>query len=213
MSDRIYIFDSTLRDGAQTQGVDFSAADKSAIATDLDGLGIDYVEGGWPGANPTDDAFFSEPPRFANAKLTAFGMTRRPGRSTDNDPGLQALINVKTPVVCIVGKTWDFHVTVALGAELDDNLEMIADSISHAGKTTEEVIFDAEHFFDGYKANPDYSINCLKAAFGAGARWIVLCDTNGGTLPDEIEEIVGRIIEHVPGDRLGMDADTFYLFG
>ncbi|MFP6711605.1 MAG: citramalate synthase [Rhodospirillales bacterium] len=205
MSDkRVYLFDSTLRDGAQTQGVDFNAADKTAIALDLDSLGIDYIEGGWPGANPTDDTFFANPPALKHSKFTAFGMTRRPGRSTDNDPGLSAILSAKTQCVCIVGKTWDFQVKVALEIELDENVAMIADSIAHANEKADEALFDAEHFFDGYKDNPDYSIKCLKAAYEAGARWIVLCDTNGGTLPDEIEQIVAKVIEHIPGDHLGI---------
>ena len=201
---RIYLFDSTLRDGAQTQGIDFSAADKTAIALDLDMLGVDYVEGGWPGANPTDDAFFKDPPRLKNAKLTAFGMTRRAGRSTGNDPGLSALLDVKTKVVCIVGKTWDFQVDVALGIDLDENVKMIGESITHAKDVAGEALFDAEHFFDGYKENSEYSMKCLNAAAEDGARWIVLCDTNGGTLPDEIERIVSDVIKHIPGDRLGI---------
>ena len=201
---RIYLFDSTLRDGAQTQGIDFSAADKTAIALDLDMLGVDYVEGGWPGANPTDDAFFKDPPQLKNAKLTAFGMTRRAGRSTGNDPGLSALLDVKTKVVCIVGKTWDFQVDVALGIDLDENVKMIGESITHAKDVAGEALFDAEHFFDGYKENPEYSMKCLNAAAEDGARWIVLCDTNGGTLPDEIERIVSDVIKHIPGDRLGI---------
>ena len=201
---RIYLFDSTLRDGAQTQGIDFSAADKTAIALDLDMLGVDYVEGGWPGANPTDDAFFKDPPQLKNAKLTAFGMTRRAGRSTGNDPGLSALLDVKTKVVCIVGKTWDFQVDVALGIDLDENVKMIGESITHAEDVAGEALFDAEHFFDGYKENPEYSMKCLNAAAEDGARWVVLCDTNGGTLPDEIERIVSDVIKHIPGDRLGI---------
>ena len=159
---RLYLFDSTLRDGAQTQGVDFSVADKAAIASDLDALGIDYIEGGWPGANPTDDNFFRAPPALMKAKLTAFGMTRRAGRSTENDPGLKALLDPKTPAVCIVGKTWDFHARVALGVEIDENIAMIVDSIVHANKHTEEVIFDAEHFFDGYKADRNLHSIVLK---------------------------------------------------
>ncbi len=201
---RIYLFDSTLRDGAQTQGIDFSAADKTAIALDLDMLGVDYVEGGWPGANPTDDAFFKDPPQLKNAKLTAFGMTRRAGRSTGNDPGLSALLDVKTKVVCIVGKTWDFQVDVALGIDLDENVKMIGESITHAKDVAGEALFDAEHFFDGYKENSEYSMKCLNAAAEDGARWVVLCDTNGGTLPDEIERIVSDVIKHIPGDRLGI---------
>jgi len=140
---RVYLFDSTLRDGAQTQGVDFSADDKAAIALALDRIGIDYVEGGWPGANPTDDAFFSQPPTLKRAKLVAFGMTRRPGRSAANDPGLSALLNAKVEAVCMVGKSWDFHVDVALGITKDENLEMIAESIIHAKTRMAEVMFDA----------------------------------------------------------------------
>jgi 2-isopropylmalate synthase len=204
MSRRIYLFDSTLRDGAQTQGVDFSVRDKAALARDLDDLGIDYIEGGMPGANPTDDAFFGEPPKLNNARLTAFGMTRRAGRSLDNDPALRALLDAKTPVVCVVGKTWDFHVDVALGIERHENVAMIGESIAHLSSQVEEVAFDAEHFFDGYKANPEFAIECLQAALDGGARWIVLCDTNGGTLPDEVEKIVTEVIDHIPGEKLGI---------
>jgi len=190
---RVYLFDSTLRDGAQTQGVDFNVTDKIAISSDLDMLGIDYIEGGWPGANPTDDAFFSNLPELKNSLFVAFGMTRRPGRSTNNDPGLNAILSAETPCVCIVGKTWDFQVEVALEIEKEENIKMIADSIEHAGQRTDQVIFDAEHFFDGYKANSSYALQCLVAVLEAGSRWIVLCDTNGGTLPFEIEEIVNEV--------------------
>jgi 2-isopropylmalate synthase len=202
--DRVYLYDSTLRDGAQTQGVDFSVADKAAIARELDAIGIDYVEGGWPGANPTDTAFFAQPPSLHRARLAAFGMTRRSGRSAENDPGLAALLGAGTRVVCMVGKSWDYHVTEALGIELDENVAMIADSIRHARTRVDEVIFDAEHFFDGFKANPEYAIRCARAACEAGARWVVLCDTNGGALPHEVETIVRRVAEEVPGDRLGI---------
>ncbi len=208
MGDRVYIYDSTLRDGAQTQGVDFSAADKAAIARELDEVGIDYVEGGWPGANPTDDAFFGAPPTLSRGRLSAFGMTRRSGRSAENDPGLTAVLAAKTSVVCLVGKTWDFHAKVALGVELDENLEMIRDSIALAADRADEAVFDAEHFFDGYKENPDFALACVKAAHEAGARWIVLCDTNGGTLPDEIERIVGEVAKHVPGIAWAFTAMT-----
>ena len=201
---RVYLFDSTLRDGAQTQGVDFNAADKEAIARQLDAVGIDYIEGGWPGANPTDDSFFAQPPRMTRATLTAFAMTRRPGRSVDNDPGLAALLGAGTPAVCMVGKAWDFHVDVALGIGLDENIAMIADSIAHAVAKGAEVLFDAEHFFDGYKENPGFALRCITAALKAGARWVVLCDTNGGTLPDEVERIVGEAVDHVPGKNLGI---------
>ncbi|MBI3710099.1 MAG: citramalate synthase [Proteobacteria bacterium] len=203
-ADRIYLFDSTLRDGAQTQGVDFGVADKIAIAQALDRLGIDYIEGGWPGANPTDDAFFAAPPRLSTARLTAFGMTRRPGRSAGNDPGLAAVLGSPAAVVCLVGKTWDFHVDVSLGVPRSENIDMIAESLVEARRRKAEALFDAEHFFDGYKANPGYALDCLKAARDAGARWIVLCDTNGGTLPHEVERIVGEVVKLIPGDRLGI---------
>ncbi|MEE9250117.1 MAG: citramalate synthase [Alphaproteobacteria bacterium] len=206
MSDdkRVYIYDCTLRDGAQTQGVDFNVTDKIAIAEALDKLGIDYVEGGWPGANPTDDAFFAEAPRFGHAKLAVFGMTRRAGRSAENDPALTALFSTKAKVVTLVGKTWDFHVEVALGIEQDENIDMIAESVALAKKRVDEVIFDAEHFFDGWKADPDYALECVKAAHEAGARWVVLCDTNGGTLPDEVERVVAEVVKHIPGTHLGI---------
>jgi len=206
MAERLYLFDTTLRDGAQTQGVSFSVADKLAIAKALDNIGLDYIEGGWPGANPTDDAFFAAPPKLKNAKLTAFGMTRRPGRSAANDPGLNALMAAETPALCMVGKAWDFHVDVALGIERDENLAMIGDSVAQARTRIAEVMFDAEHFFDGYKANPDYALACLMAARKAGARWMVLCDTNGGTLPHEVARIVGAVAAHIPGDHLGIHA-------
>ncbi len=203
-AERISLYDTTLRDGAQTQGVDFSAADKAALARELDSLGIDYIEGGWPGANPTDDAFFASPPKLKRARLAAFGMTRRSGRSAANDPGLAATLASGAKVATLVGKTWDFHVTVALGAELTENIDMIAESVAHLRGRLDEVIFDAEHFFDGHRANPGYALDCVKAAAEAGARWIVLCDTNGGALPDEVERIVREVAKRVPGDRLGI---------
>ncbi|MCW2247277.1 2-isopropylmalate synthase [Azospirillum fermentarium] len=204
--ERIYLYDTTLRDGAQTQDVDFTVADKIAIARDLDALGIDYVEGGWPGANPTDDQFFADPPAFSRAIFTAFGMTRRPGRSAANDPGLAGLFNARCAAVCMVGKTWDFHVDVALGIPRDENLELIRDSVAAARAAKGEALFDAEHFFDGYKRNPAYAASCIKAAYEAGARWVVLCDTNGGTLPHEVEAIVREVVgtHGIPGDRLGI---------
>jgi len=201
---RIYLYDSTLRDGAQTQGVDFSTEDKRAVAADLDSLGIDYVEGGWPGANPTDDAFFRAPPKFSHAKLVAFGMTRRPGRSASNDPGLAALLASGAPAVCMVGKSWDFQVDVALGIGRDENLAMIRESVALAAKDGREILFDAEHFFDGYKDNAEYALACAMAAYESGARWVVLCDTNGGSLPHEIEEIVAKVAKKVPGEKLGI---------
>lgn len=204
--ERIFLFDTTLRDGAQTQGVDFSVEDKRLIAKTLDRMGVDYVEGGWPGANPTDTAFFADAPRLERATFTAFGMTRRSGRSVANDPGLAGLIEAATPAICIVGKTWDFHVHVALEIALDENVEIIADSIRHIAGAGREPLFDCEHFFDGYKANPDYALSCARAAHKAGARWVVLCDTNGGTLPHEIERIVGEVARVIPGSHLGIHA-------
>ena len=205
MSDkRIYLYDSTLRDGAQTQGVDFSVHDKTAIAQELGRLGIDYVEGGWIGANPTDDSFFAKLPKMKKGKITAFGMTRRSGCSADNDPGLSALLSSDVKAVCMVGKSWDFQVEVALGVGLAENLDMIRDSVAHAATKKKEVLFDAEHFFDGYKSSPTYAMECVKTAYEAGARWVVLCDTNGGTLPHEVSEIVGAVSEQVPGDHLGI---------
>ena len=182
--ERIYLYDTTLRDGAQTEGVDFSVEDKRTLARALDALGIDYVEGGWPGANPTDSELFAHPPALAHARLTAFGMTRRPGRSADNDPGLAALLDAGTPAVCMVGKTWDYQVDVALEIPRAENVTIIADSVAYAAASAREVLFDAEHFFDGYKANADYALDCIRAAHEAWARWVALCDTNGGSLPE-----------------------------
>ena len=202
--ERLYLFDTTLRDGAQTQGVDFSVEDKKLIAGLLDDIGIDYVEGGYPGANPTDTSFFSEKPDFKNATFTAFGMTKRAGRSADNDPGLAMILDSEADAICLVAKAWDFHVKVALEISNEENLECIADSVRAVVARGRESMIDCEHFFDGYKANPDYAISCLKTAFESGARWMVLCDTNGGTLPHEIEEIVREAIKHVPGEKLGI---------
>ncbi len=201
---RVHLFDTTLRDGAQTQGVDFTVADKIAIARALDDIGIDYIEGGWPGANPTDDRFFAAPPELARSTLVAFGMTRRPGRSVGNDPGLAGVLQGAASAACLVGKTWDFHVDVALEIEREENIAMIGDSIAHVAARGREPMFDCEHFFDGYKANPEFALGCAKAAYEAGARWVVLCDTNGGALPDEIERIVDDVARHIPGDHLGI---------
>lgn len=202
--DRVYLYDSTLRDGAQARGVDFTVADKQAIARELDKIGIDYIEGGWPGANPNDDAFFAEPPALKASKLSAFGMTRRSGRSADNDPALTALLESGAKSICLVGKSWDKQIKSTLGVSLPENLKMISDSIKHVAKHKREVLYDAEHFFDGYKSNPEFAIDCLKAAFDAGARWVVLCDTNGGSLPFEIEEIAAEAVKHIPGKNLGV---------
>ncbi|MCP8940064.1 citramalate synthase [Alsobacter sp. SYSU M60028] len=203
--ERLYLFDTTLRDGAQTTGIDFSIDDKTQIAGMLDKLGVDYVEGGYPGANPLDTAFFARKPT-RNARFTAFGMTKRAGRSAANDPGVAALLEADCDAICFVAKAWDYHVHVALGCTLDENLEGIADSVAAASERGREVLVDCEHFFDGYKANPDYALACARAAFEAGARWVVLCDTNGGTLPHEVEAIVAAVGRVVPGDRLGIHA-------
>ena len=202
--ERLYLFDTTLRDGQQTQGVQFSTSDKIEIAQALDALGLDYIEGGWPGANPTDSTFFEARPE-TGATFTAFGMTKRAGRSADNDEVLAAVLNAETSAVCLVGKTHDFHVDTSLGITLDENLENIRESVAHVVSKGREALFDAEHFFDGYKANPDYALSCLKEAYAAGARWVVLCDTNGGTLPHEMGNITRAVIASgIPGDHLGI---------
>tara|TARA_R110000824_G_scaffold386283_4_gene580998 strand:+ start:43752 stop:45449 length:1698 start_codon:yes stop_codon:yes gene_type:complete len=204
---RLYLFDTTLRDGAQTTGVDFSVEDKRLIATLLDELGLDYIEGGYPGANPTDTAFFGDPPKLSHAKFTAFGMTKRAGRSASNDPGLAAVLEADTAAVCLVAKSWDFHVSVALGITNDENLESIDESVRAVAAKGREPMIDCEHFFDGYKANPAYALSCVRTALDAGARWAVLCDTNGGALPDEVKRIVTEVIAAgIPGDRLGIHA-------
>jgi 2-isopropylmalate synthase len=202
--ERLYLYDTTLRDGAQTQGVDFSVEDKNLLAEQIDGLGLDYIEAGYPGANPTDTKLFGAERKGGGAKFTAFGMTKRPGRSIANDPGFQAVLAAKADAVCLVGKSWDFHVDVALGTSLEENLSSIKESVAAVMAGGREALLDCEHFFDGYKDNPTYALSCTKAAYDAGARWVVLCDTNGGTLPEEVERIVSDVVKHVPGDRLGI---------
>jgi 2-isopropylmalate synthase len=202
--ERLFLFDTTLRDGQQTLGVQFSVIEKAQIAAALDALGIDYIEGGWPGANPTDSEFFASPP-VTRATLTAFGMTKRVGRSAENDDVLAAVLNARTPAVCLVGKTHPFHVTTALGVSLDDNRDAIAASVAHVAAKGREAMLDAEHFFDGYRTDPAYALSCLTAALDAGARWVVLCDTNGGTLPAEIGRVTSEVIDAgIPGERLGI---------
>ena len=202
--ERLYLYDTTLRDGQQTQGVQFSTAEKQQIARALDDLGIDYIEGGWPGANPTDSAFFEVAPK-TRARLAAFGMTKRTGRSAANDDVLAAVMNAGTDTVCLVGKAHDYHVTAALGISLEENLENIGASIAHIVAEGREALYDAEHFFDGYKDNPEYAVAACRAALDAGARWVVLCDTNGGTMPAEVHRIVSEVIAAgIPGDRLGI---------
>ncbi|NNF79901.1 MAG: citramalate synthase, partial [Rhizobiales bacterium] len=203
--ERIYLFDTTLRDGAQTPGIDFSLEEKRYIAGLLDELGLDYVEGGYPGANPVDSAFF-EKNRTQKATFTAFGMTKRPGRSVSNDPGLQDILRAEAGAICYVAKASDYHVRVALGCSNEENLESIQDSVTAARDVGKEALVDCEHFFDGFKSNRDYALACAKTAYDAGARWVVLCDTNGGTLPHEIGEIVREVAKVVPGDHLGIHA-------
>lgn len=202
--ERLYLFDTTLRDGQQTQGVQFSTPEKHQIAEVLDRLGVDYIEGGWPGANPTDSEFFDQAPD-TKAIFTAFGMTKRSGRSAENDEVLAAVCNAGTPAICLVGKAHEFHVKTALNVPLEENLDNIASSFRHIVHLKREALFDAEHFFDGYKSNPDYALKCLHAAYHAGARWIVLCDTNGGTLPSEISTITADVLASgIPGGNLAI---------
>ena len=204
--ERLYLYDTTLRDGAQTPGVDFTASDKRRIAKVLDELGLDYVEGGYPGANQTDTELFADPPALLNAQLTAFGMTKRAGRSASNDPGLVAVIRAAVPAICLVAKSWDFHVRVALGITNCEAIDSVAQSVAAVRAAGKEAMIDCEHFFDGYKANPGFALAVATAAHEAGARWVVLCDTNGGTLPDEVERIVGAVARAIPGTRLGIHA-------
>jgi 2-isopropylmalate synthase len=203
--ERLYLFDTTLRDGALTTGVDFSLDDKRRVAIMLDRLGVDYVEGGYPGANPLDTEFFQKKPT-RRACFCAFGMTKRPGRSIGNDPGVAGLLASDSDAIVYVAKSWDYHVHVALGCTLDENLESIAESVKAAVASGREAMVDCEHFFDGYKANPTYALACARTAIEAGARWSVLCDTNGGTLPDEIERIVADVAAVLPGAKLGIHA-------
>ena len=202
--ERLYLFDTTLRDGAQTQGVDFSVADKRRIAQLLDELGLDYIEGGYPGANDTDTAFFAAPPRLQQAHLTAFGMTKRAGRSVANDPGFQAILQSLVPTVCLVAKAWDYHVRVALEISNEENIAGIAESVQAIIRAGKEAMIDCEHFFDGYKANAAYALEVARTAYQSGARWVVLCDTNGGSLPEEIAAIVAAVAKVVPGSNLGI---------
>ncbi|MGR3623024.1 citramalate synthase [Pseudophaeobacter sp.] len=202
--ERLYLYDTTLRDGQQTQGVQFSTAEKKQITQALDDLGIDYIEGGWPGANPTDSAFFDAAPK-TRATMTAFGMTKRAGRSAENDDVLAAVMNAGTSAVCLVGKAHDYHVTAALGISLEENLENIRASVAHIVAQGREALYDAEHFFDGYKDNPEYALATCRTALEAGARWVVLCDTNGGAMPSEVHRIVDAVVKTgIPSENLGI---------
>jgi len=202
--ERLYLFDTTLRDGAQTTGVDFSVEEKRRIAGVLDDLGVDYIEGGYPGANATDTEFLGETQKFKTAKLTAFGMTKRSGRSVSNDPGLQAVLQSRAEAICLVTKAWDYHVRVALCISSEECLETLAQSVKAIVDGGREALIDCEHFFDGYKGNREFALSVARTAHEGGARWVVLCDTNGGTLPHEVESIVADVAAVVPGSHLGI---------
>ncbi len=192
---QIKIYDTTLRDGTQAEDISFSLEDKLRIAHKLDELGVHYIEGGWPGSNPKDQAFFQniKHENFSNARIASFGSTRKAGNKVEKDPNIKALVESKSPVVTIFGKTWDLHVTDALKISLEENLDLIYDSLTFLKSKFEEVIFDAEHFFDGFKNNRDYALKAIQTAAEAQVDWIVLCDTNGGTMPYELEPILNEV--------------------
>ncbi len=205
MSEKIVLYDALLREGPQTQGINLSVEDKISLALALDELGLHYLEGGWPGANPKDTLFFQKAKKLKlKARLSAFGMTRRAHHKANQDPSLVGLVKAEVRTITVVGKTWDFHVTKALGITLEQNLEIINDSVKYLKSKTDEVFLDAEHFFDGYKHNPEYSLKCLEAALRAKADCLVLCDTNGGSLPEEIEAVVTRVHQRFPGVSIGI---------
>jgi len=206
MSTAVKIYDTTLRDGTQGEGISFSVTDKLLIAEKLDHFGVDYIEGGFPGSNPRDITFFQEAKklRLKHAKLAAFGSTRRAGGKAGDDPQLRTLLDSGMPVLTIVGKTWTLHVTEILRTTLEENLAMIEDSTRHLVAAGREVIYDAEHFFDGYKADPDYALKTLAAALRGGAGNLTLCDTNGGTLVDEFKTIVARTVQEFGGEKIGV---------
>ena len=202
----VFIYDTTLRDGAQGEGVSFSLQDKLMIAAELDKFGVDYIEGGWPGSNPKDMEFFTSVHtlKLKNARVAAFGSTRHAKNTAAQDPNIKCLVAAKTPVIAVVGKSWDFHVTEALRVTLEQNLDMIESSIKYLSKKTDEVLYDAEHFFDGYKANPEYTLRTLEAALNGGAKALVLCDTNGGSLPDRIYDTIKTVLARFPGAQIGI---------
>jgi 2-isopropylmalate synthase len=203
--ERLYLFDTTLRDGAQTAGIEFSLEDKISVTALLEQLGVDYIEGGYPGANVIDDAFFAES-RTRDATFTAFGMAKRSGRSAGNDPGVQAILNSAADAACFVAKSSEKQVRIALDISPEANLNNLRETVEAGVAAGKEVLIDAEHFFDGYKANPAYGLKFVRTALDAGARWVVLCDTNGGAMPAEIAEAVGGVLATAPGDRLGIHA-------
>lgn len=204
MSERVYLYDTTLRDGQQGFGVDFTIEQKCRLLAALDALGVDYVEGGWPGANPTDTGFFETAPAPESTTLVAFGMTRRTGRSASNDPTLAKVLDAGSPAVCLVGKSHPYHVKTALSTTLEENLRAIRESVELVVERGREALFDAEHFFDGYRSDSGYARACVEAALEAGARWAVLCDTNGGAMPAEVAGVVGKICSSLPGERIGI---------
>ncbi len=205
MSEKIVLYDALLREGPQTQGINLSVEDKIALAQALDELGLHYLEGGWPGANPKDTEFFKRAKKLKlKARLSAFGMTRRAKHKAHQDPNLLNLVSAGVSTITVVGKTWDFHVTRALGIDLEQNLEIIFDSIKYLKSKTNEVFFDAEHFFDGYKRNPEFSMKCLESALQAKTDCLVLCDTNGGSLPEEIDAVVTLVLQRFPGVQVGI---------
>ena len=203
---RVEIFDTTLRDGTQSEHIAYSLGDKLEIARALDALGVDYIEGGWPGSNPKDQGFFdaARNETWQHAKITAFGSTRHAKNEPSSDPNLLALVASRAPVLIIFGKSWDFHVTDALRVSLDDNLRMIESSVKFLAQHCGEMLYDAEHFFDGYKHNPVYALKTLHAAANAGAKCLILCDTNGGTLPNEIGKITAAVVKEFAGQRIGL---------
>ncbi len=208
MTDQVFVYDTTLRDGTQGEGISLSCDDKLKIARKLDEFGAHYIEGGWPGSNPKDAEFFARQNELHlnQAKVAAFGSTRYKGKTCDTDANIQALVQANTPVVTLVGKSWDLHVKHILETDAEENLDMISESVAYFKARNKEVVYDAEHFFDGYKANPDYTMLTLQAAVTGGADWVVLCDTNGGSTPWEIEEITRRVAAKFEGVRLGIHA-------
>jgi 2-isopropylmalate synthase len=202
----VVLYDTTLRDGAQGEGISLSLADKLRILRKLDEFGMHYVEGGWPGANPKDSELFARARglKLRRARLTAFGMTRRPNAAVESDPTVLALLEAGTPVVAVVGKSWRLHVTDVLRTSLDENLSMIRDTCAHLKAQGREVVYDAEHFFDGYRDDPAYALRSIEAALDGGADWLVLCDTNGGSLPSQVGRIVGEVARALPRARIGI---------
>ena len=204
---KVDIFDTTLRDGAQFEGISMSVEDKLRVAEQLEMLGVRWIEGGYPQANPKDAEFFARAPKELNlsvSTLVAFGSTRRPAGKTDSDPTLRALVDAGTSVVCIVGKSWDFHVESALGTSLSEGIAMVSESVDFLAKAGLGVFFDAEHFFDGYKANPEFALRVLEGAATAGASCLVLCDTNGGSLPHEVQRITSEVASYFEGVQIGI---------